>query len=576
MEKLKGIGASAGISGVAKTFVIKEEDFEIKQETISDIESEIKKYEDAILVAEKQLEEIKAESIEKLGAEQAEIFEAHINILKDPEFGTQIKGKVEAEKVNASWATKEIKDMFSAMFAGMDDPYMQERAADINDVFDRVIKIIEGVEIQDLSKINEDVVIVAFDLTPSQSSQLNPEFVKGFITEIGGRTSHAAIISRTLGIPAIVGVGEDIKSIVDGEEISIDGSTGEIFYKPDEETKVNQQKAAERFAELQKEIKEFINKETVSKDGWKTKVAANIGSPADIDGVIKNGADGVGLFRSEFLYMDNSDWPTEEEQFEAYKKVLEGVDHTVVIRTLDIGGDKKLNYYKFPEELNPFLGYRAIRFQLDNEENLITQGRALVRASKFGKLAINIPMISTVEEFLKVKEIFKKIEDQLTKEGIEFGEYQLGIMVESPASVMLADKFINHADFFSIGSNDLIQYTFAADRMNAGVSYLYQPLNPALLRMLKMTIDASHAQDKWTAVCGEIASYPILTPILVGLGLDEFSMTATAVPEIRRLISKINKSEAEKLVEEVLNLETEEQVKEAVLRFSEERDLDIQ
>lgn len=572
MKNFKGIGASEGISR-AKVYVLDDSTPVISKKEISNIEEEILNFEKCLETTKTQIEEIKNKTLDKLGAEKAAIFDAHIGILLDPELINQIKTKIN-EKVNASFAVQEVAEGFKQIFLSMDDEYMRERAADISDVTSRLVKVLEGIKIADPSAIDEEVIIVAHDITPSVSSQLEPEFVKGFITEIGGRTSHSAIMARSLEIPAIVGVGKDVFTLEESEIVVMDGSTGEFTYKPDTETDELFSKRKEAFEEFKEKASLFIDKDSKTIDGWKTKVAANIGTPADLQGVKENGAEGVGLFRSEFLYMDSEDWPTEEEQFAAYKEVVETLsDQKVVIRTLDIGGDKILKYFKFEEEMNPFLGYRAIRLQLDKQELLITQARALLRASAFGKLAINIPMIATIEEFRMVKEIFKKVEKQLSDENIEFGDYELGIMVEAPAAVALADIFAKEADFFSIGSNDLIQYTFAADRMSQKVSYLYQPLNPSILRMVKQTIDASHKEGKWTAICGEMAGEPLLTPILVGMGLDEFSMSATSVLKIRKLISEIDKKEAEELVEQVLSLATEKEVKEAVETFLEKRNI---
>ncbi len=574
MKKYNGIGASNGISH-AKAYILVDNMPIIEKISVEDAQSEINKYDEAVNVASEQIAKLKEGAMEKLGAEKAAVFDAHLGILMDPEMANQVKAKIENEKVNASFATMEVANFFKDMFLSMDDEYMRERAADVSDVTNRLIKIIEGVEIKDLTLINEEVIIIAHDLTPSETSQLNPAFVKGFITEIGGRTSHSAIMARSLEIPAVVGVGKTVFEIEEGVDLLVDGSTGEILVNPESEIVEEFKTRADRLAARREIELTFKDKESTSKDGWKTNVSANIGSPNDIESTLANGADGVGLFRSEFLYMDSDNWPTEEEQFDAYKKVLESIDHTVVIRTLDIGGDKTLNYYKFPYEMNPFLGYRAIRLQLDKLDIFDTQIRALLRASAFGKLAVNIPMIATIDEFKAVRERFNKIEGELKAEGVQVGEYELGVMVEVPAVVELADKFAKYADFFSVGTNDLIQYTFAADRMSESVSYLYQPFNPAILRKLKTIIDATHKEGKWSAICGEMAGEPLLTPVLVGMGLDEFSMSATSILNIRRIISEINKSEAEVLVDQVLDAETEAEVKELINKFLDERGIEI-
>ncbi len=574
MNKFNGIGASNGISH-AKAYVLVDNMPTIEKVSVEDAQAEITKYDNAVAIASEQITKLKEGAMEKLGAEKAAVFDAHIGILMDPEMANQVKAKIEGEKVNASFATKEVADFFINMFTSMDDEYMKERAADVADVTNRLIKLIEGVEIKDLTLINEEVVILAHDLTPSETSQLNPEFVKGFITEIGGRTSHSAIMARSLEIPAVVGCGAQVFDVQEGTDLLMDGSTGEVLLSPSADEVEDFKMRAERLAARREIELTFKDRKSTTKDGWETKVAANIGSPSDIESVNNNGADGVGLFRSEFLYMDSDNWPTEEEQFEAYKAVLEGIDGKIVIRTLDIGGDKKLNYFEFPYEMNPFLGYRAVRLQLDKLDIFDTQIRALLRASAFGKLAVNVPMVATIEEVKAVRERFEMIEAELKSAGVSVGNYELGIMVEVPSTVELADKFAKYSDFFSVGSNDLIQYTFAADRMSESVSYLYQPYNPAILRKLKTIIDASHAEGKWTAICGEMAGEPLLTPVLVGMGLDEFSMSATSVLNIRRLISEINKSEAEELVTRVLDLETQDEVIAEIESFLDERGIEI-
>ncbi|NQX83357.1 MAG: phosphoenolpyruvate--protein phosphotransferase [Mycoplasmataceae bacterium] len=566
MIKFNGIGASNGISN-AKAYILKDNMPKIIRKIIKEPQTEIAKFENAQKIAAEQIINLKKKAIEKLGTEKAIVFDAHLGILMDPEMISQVNNKIKLEKINASFAISEVANIFKQMFLSMDSDYMKERVADVTDVTTRLIKIIEGIEIKDLSLINEEVIIIAHDLTPSETSQLNIKFIKGFITEIGGKTSHSAIMARTLEIPAIVGVGSVVFDILENQMILMDGNSGEIIINPNTQIIKDFKEKTENLKKTRKIELTFKNKNSISKDGWHTEISSNIGSPNDIESVNNNGSDGIGLFRTEFLYMDAEDWPTEEEQFQAYKKVLESVKGRVVIRTLDIGGDKTLNYFKFPYEMNPFLGYRAIRLQLDKTDIFDIQIRALLRASAFGKLAVNIPMISIIEEFKMVKERFKKNEKKLKSEGYKIGKYELGIMVEVPSTVELADKFAKYADFFSVGTNDLIQYTFAADRMSKSVSYLYQPFSPATLRKLKRIIDASHKEGKWTAICGEVASEPMLTPVLVGMGLDEFSMSSTSILQIRKIVSEINKSEAEKLVDLVLNVETQEEVKKLIQLF---------
>ncbi len=575
MKKITGTGASIGIA-TAKAYILENKNLEISKLAIINHDQEIKKFDNAIVKAKEQILKLRENAQNKLGEEKAAVFNAHLDILTDPELALQVKNKVKEENVNVAFAVQEVAKSFKKIFVAMDDDYMKERIADIADVTSRLIKIIEGLEIHDLTLINEEIIIVANDLTPSETSQLNPKFVKGFITAIGGRTSHSAIMARTLEIPAVLGIGKEISTINAKQLILMDGKAGEIFLSPTPKLIKEYEVKAKELATKKVAQAKFKDKKTISKDGWLTEIAANIGSPADLDGVFANGAEAIGLFRTEFLYMEASAWPTEEQQFKAYKEVLEKMDgKRVLIRTLDIGGDKTLSYYQFAKEMNPFLGYRAIRLQLDKPKVLEAQFRALLRASAFGKLAINIPMIATIDEFLKVKEHFTRIEKELKKEKIVVGKYELGIMVEIPSVVELADKFAKYADFFSVGTNDLIQYTFAADRMGEAVSYLYQPFNPAILKKLQTIINAAHKAGKWAAICGETAGEPKLTPILMGLELDEFSMSASSILQIRKLISEINFKDAKKLTAKVLDLETQDEVLAVIDEFFKAHNLKI-
>lgn len=412
-----------------------------------------------------------------------------------------------------------------------------------------------GVKIPSPATINEEVVIVAKDLTPSDTAQLNRDYVKGFVTDIGGRTSHSAIMARSLEIPAVVGTKEVTQVIAEGDMVIIDGLEGDIIIRPNEETIAVYQEKAAAFKEQQLEWAKLKDSKSLSKDGKQIEIAANIGTPKDLTGVIENGAEGIGLYRTEFLYMDSEDFPTEDEQYEAYKAVLEGVNgQAVVVRTMDIGGDKELPYLQLPEEMNPFLGYRAVRISLAETEMFRTQLRALLRASVHGKLRIMFPMIATVNEFRDAKAILDEEKAKLEAEGTEVSnEIQVGIMIEIPAAAVLAHQFAKEVDFFSIGTNDLIQYTMAADRMNERVSYLYQPYNPAILTLLKHVIDSAHAEGKWVGMCGEMAGDQTAVPLLLGLGLDEFSMSASSVLKTRSLVAKLDSKEMEKLANKAIN-----------------------
>ncbi len=568
--ELKGIGASSGIA-VAKVFELLEANIEIKKVS-SKPEEEYKKLDVAIKDTIDQISIIKEKAAKNLDAEHAAVFDAHIQVVSDPMMVDEIKQLIKKEKCNALWATNEVFNKYTEMFASMEDAYMKERAADIKDVATRVINSIAGVKTSDVSSIDEEVIIVGEDLTPSDTAQLNKQFAKGFATNIGGRTSHSAIMARSLEIPAVLGLGKITEEVKSGDTLIIDGDEGIVIINPSKE---EIKKYKEKHAALIKEaklLKKFIGKKSLTRDGHKVEIAGNIGSPNDVAGVLEHDAEAVGLFRSEFLYMDAKDWPTEEQQFESYKTALSGMDgRKVVVRTLDIGGDKTLSYYKFPEEMNPFLGYRAIRLCLDQLDVFKTQLRALVRASKFGKLAIMFPMIATIDEFKTAKGILEEVHADLVKEGVEVTPIQkieVGMMVEVPAAAVNAKKFAKYVDFFSIGTNDLMQYTMAADRMSEKVSYLYQPLNPSILNLIKMTIDGAHEYGKWVGMCGEMAGDKDVIPVLLGLGLDEFSMSATSVLKARKQISKINLKEAQILAKKAIDSETQSDVIKLVNNFN--------
>lgn len=570
-KMLKGIAASDGIAA-AKAYMLVQPDLSFSETSIDDPEAEIKRLDDAVEASKSELELIKQKATENLGEEEAQVFEAHLTILADPELLGQIKDKVKNDKVNAEAALKSVTDMFIEMFEAMtDNAYMQERAGDIRDVTKRIMSHLLGVTLPNPALIQEEVVIVAHDLTPSDTAQLDRNYVKGFITDIGGRTSHSAIMSRTLEIPAVVGSGSATTDIQEGEMVIIDGINGDALVNPtDAELADYKQKAAE-FAAQKEEWARLKDAKSVSADGKEVLLGANIGTPDDVLGANDNGAEAVGLFRSEFLYMNSNELPTEDEQYEAYKAALEGMSgKQVVVRTMDIGGDKELPYLPLPEEQNPFLGYRAIRICLDRQDIFRTQLRALLRASKYGRLAIMFPMIATVQEFKDAKAIFEEEKANLVASGVEVSDdIQVGMMMEIPAAAMIADKLAKYADFFSIGTNDLIQYSMAADRGNERVSYLYQPYNPSILRLIKNIIDASHKEGKWTGMCGEMAGDQIAVPLLLGLGLDEFSMSATSILKTRSLIKKLDSKEMKELADKaVSDCETVDEVVSLVKEFT--------
>ena len=571
---LQGIAASDGIA-IAKVYTLTEPDLTVTKVTVEDSEKEVSRLDDALAASIKDVELIKETALKNLGEEEAQVFDAHLMVLSDPELIGQVKDSITSNKVNAESALKEVTDMFISIFAGMEDnPYMQERAADIRDVSKRILAHLLGVKIPSPATIKDEVIIVAADLTPSDTAQLNRQYVKAFVTDIGGRTSHSAIMARSLEIPAIVGTKEVTSIAKDGDIIIVDGLSGDVFLNPSEEVIAEYRAKAEAFAAQQAEWEKLKDADTFTKDGHQVELAANIGTPKDLEGVIHNGAEGVGLYRTEFLYMDSHDMPTEEDQFEAYKAVLEGMNgKPVVVRTMDIGGDKELPYLPLPHEMNPFLGYRAIRISLNEPEMFRTQLRALLRASVYGKLRIMFPMIATLNDFRGAKALLEEEKAKLIAEGVAVSDdIQVGIMIEIPAAAVLAHQFAKEVDFFSIGTNDLIQYTMAADRMNERVSYLYQPYNPSILTLIKHVIDSAHKEGKWAGMCGEMAGDQTAVPLLVGLGLDEFSMSASSVLKTRSLISKLTLSDMQALADKAINecatvQEVEALVEEAVSKI---------
>ena len=571
---LQGIAASDGIA-IAKVYTLTEPDLTVTKVTVEDSEKEVSRLDDALAASIKDVELIKETALKNLGEEEAQVFDAHLMVLSDPELIGQVKDNITSNKVNAESALKEVTDMFISIFAGMEDnPYMQERAADIRDVSKRILAHLLGVKIPSPATIKDEVIIVAADLTPSDTAQLNRQYVKAFVTDIGGRTSHSAIMARSLEIPAIVGTKEVTSIAKDGDIIIVDGLSGDVFLNPSEEVIAEYRAKAEAFAAQQAEWEKLKDSKTYTKDGHQVELAANIGTPKDLEGVVNNGAEGVGLYRTEFLYMDSHEMPTEEDQFEAYKAVLEGMNgKPVVVRTMDIGGDKELPYLPLPHEMNPFLGYRAIRISLNEPEMFRTQLRALLRASVYGKLRIMFPMIATLNDFRGAKALLEEEKAKLIAEGVAVSDdIQVGIMIEIPAAAVLAHQFAKEVDFFSIGTNDLIQYTMAADRMNERVSYLYQPYNPSILTLIKHVIDSAHKEGKWAGMCGEMAGDQTAVPLLVGLGLDEFSMSASSVLKTRSLIAKLTLSDMQALADKAINecatvQEVEALVEEAVSKI---------
>ncbi|WP_173401250.1 phosphoenolpyruvate--protein phosphotransferase [Halalkalibacter akibai] len=565
MLKLTGIAASSGVA-IAKAFVHEEPDMTIELKEVQDPESEVQRLVAALTKSKEELSVIKDKTEKELGPDKAEIFAAHLLVLSDPELVDAVKDKITTDKQNAEYAMNEVSSMFISMFENMDNEYMKERAADIRDVSTRVLGHLLGVEVQSLATISEETIIIAKDLTPSDTAQLNPEFIKGFATDIGGRTSHSAIMSRSLEIPAVVGAKEVTAQIQTGMTVIVDGLDGVVIVEPTEEEIASYTKKRDDFAKQKTEWAKLVSEQTTTKDGQHVELAANIGTPKDLDGVINNGAEGIGLYRTEFLYMGRTELPSEEEQFEAYKEVVERMEgKPVVIRTLDIGGDKELPYLDLPKEMNPFLGFRAIRLCLEEQDIFRTQLRALLRASAFGNLKVMFPMIATLDEFRQAKAVLLEEKSKLVSNGVSVSEdMEIGMMVEIPSTAVAADLFAKEVDFFSIGTNDLIQYTMAADRMNEQVSYLYQPYHPAILRLVKMVVDAAHKEGKWAGMCGEMAGDEVAIPLLLGLGLDEFSMSATSILPARSQLLSLSKEELASFANDMLYLDTAAEVEERV------------
>ncbi len=533
---IRGIAASKGYA-IGKIYVHQEVDINISEDLIGDIAAEREKLQRAIDKSKEQIEKIKEKTTKTMGAEKAEVFEAHITLLEDPEFTGAMLMEIENNKSNSMKAVNDVMNTFVMIFEGMEDEYMRERAADIKDVSKRVIANIAGASVGGFDIEEENTIVVAHDLTPSDTAQLDRSKVVAFLTNIGGRTSHSAIMARTLEIPAVVGLKDITEKVHNGDTVIVDGTEGIVIINP-EQSVIEEYKDRKLAYEKEKEeLKKLIEVKTVTSTGKRIEVCGNIGKPEDVDQVLANGGDGIGLFRTEFLYMDREDMPSEEEQYNAYKYVLEKMENRpVVIRTLDIGGDKKLPYLPMPEEMNPFLGYRAIRLCLDRPEIFKIQLRALLRASAYGNLKVMFPMISSLNEYEQAMAIVKECKEELRNEGKSFSEdIEWGIMVEIPAAAVCADELAKHVDFFSIGTNDLIQYTLAADRMSEKVSYLYNPMHPAVLRLIKMTIEGAHSQGKWCGMCGEMAGDEEAIPTLLEYGLDEFSMSATSILPAKKI-----------------------------------------
>ncbi|HIW70263.1 MAG TPA: phosphoenolpyruvate--protein phosphotransferase [Candidatus Limosilactobacillus merdipullorum] len=564
---VKGIAASDGI-GIAEVYLLVDPDLSFEKKTIDDTDAEYKRVEKAFADSIDELNKIKENAKDRLGDDELAVFDAHIAILSDPEMKGQIQQEIDGKKVTAEQATTDVMDMFSDTLAAMkDNKYMQERAADVKDVEKRALSHLLGKQLPNIAAIDKPVVIVAHEITPSDTSQMDKKFVKGMVTDLGGRTSHAAIMSRTLRIPAIVGSENITSNVKSGQKIIVDGLNGDAIVDPSDDEVAEYEKKAADFEKERAEWAKMVDAPSKSKDGKEFEIAANIGTPDDVVDAMKQGADGVGLFRSEFLYMGSDHMPTEDEQFEAYKKAVVGMKgKPVVVRTLDIGGDKPLDYLPLPKEMNPFLGYRAIRISLHDPEKIFKpQLRALIRASEFGPISIMFPMIGTLAELRAAKKVYNECVEELQKDHPGIGKnVKIGMMIEVPLAAINADKMAEEVDFFSIGTNDLIQYNFAADRGNDAVSYLYQPLNPAFLGLINHVIKAAHRHNTKAAMCGEMAGDELALPLLMGMGLDEYSMSATSILRTRSMMSKLDTKDCEALVDKALKMDTQEEVEKLV------------
>lgn len=556
-SSIQGIAASAGIA-IAKAFTLQVPNLTIEKRLTSDDAVEYTRLDNALAASIADLEKIKARALRKIGEEQAAIFQAHLLVLSDPEWISQVKDYVANEHVNVEFAVQTVSQTFIELFEAMDNEYMRERAADIRDVTKRVLAHLLGQPLIDLTALDEEVIIVAEDLTPSDTAQLNKEFVQGFTTDIGGRTSHSAILARTLEIPAVVGTNEATRSIHHGDKVIVDGLEGHVIINPSEQEIAKYREKQAQYSAQAVAWAALAHEVSQTADGHQVELTANIGAPDDVASVLANGGEGIGLYRTEFLYMGRKTLPTEDEQFEAYKAVLEKMENKpVVVRTLDIGGDKELPYLRLPHEMNPFLGYRAIRLCLDEQTIFRTQLRALLRASVYGNLKIMFPMIATIHEFREAKAVLLDVKAELQQQRMEVSDtIDIGMMVEIPSSAVMADVFAKEVDFFSIGTNDLIQYTMAADRMNERVAYLYQPYNPAILKLVQFVINAAQKEGKWVGMCGEMAGDEVALPILLGLGLDEFSMSATSILRARSQLKRLSIQQAQAAIPDIMAMAT--------------------
>lgn len=565
----RGTNASAGI-GIGKAAIIKEVELVIRPDKIADGNAEVERFRRAVQETVDQTQALADDLATKVGEKEAEIMQGHLMLLMDPMLTGEIENTIKNETVCSEYAIETVCTMYADMFAAMDDELMQQRATDMRDIKTRMQQILQGVKAVDIASLPQNSIIVARDLTPSMTAGINPAHVMGIVTELGGKTSHSAILARALEIPAVVAVSGVMDQITEGASIVLDGSEGIVIVGPDEATAAEYEKKRQEFLQEKKELEKYIGQPTITRDGVTVELVANIGKPDDVDKVLQYDGEGVGLFRTEFLFMDRSAMPTEEEQFEAYKKVASALDgKPVIIRTLDIGGDKEISYMGLEKDENPFLGYRAIRYCLDRKEDIYKpQLRALLRASAFGNIKIMIPMVTCIEEFREAKALVEELKAELESQKIAYNkDIQVGIMVETAAASLMADVFAKEADFFSIGTNDLTQYTMSVDRGNDKVSYLYSTFNPAVLRSIRHIIACGRAEGIMVGMCGEAASDPMMIPLLLAFGLNEFSMSASAILKARKMITSFSTKELQETADKAMSFVTAKEVEDYMKTF---------
>lgn len=567
----KGTSASSGI-GIGKAVIVEEAELVIKQENVSDVEAELGRFKGALEQSVKDTEELAADLATRVGEKEAEILQGHIMLLSDPMLTGEIENSIKNDGVNSEFAIETVCNMYADMFASMGDELMQQRATDMRDIKTRMQKILLGVRSVDIASLPAGSVIVAKDLTPSMTAGINPANVTGIVTELGGRTSHSAILARALEIPAVVAVENLMEQVKDGDDLVLDGSTGEVMVNPDAAVRAEYETKRDVFLKEKKELEQYIGKPSVTKDGVQVEIVANIGKPEDAEKVLQYDGEGVGLFRTEFLFMDRTSMPTEEEQFEAYKKVAIAMNgKPVIIRTLDIGGDKEIPYMGLEKDENPFLGYRAIRFCLDRKEDIYKpQLRALLRASAFGNIRIMVPLVTCIEEYREARGLVEELKTELDEAGIAYKkDIQVGIMVETAAASLIADIFAREVDFFSIGTNDLTQYTMSVDRGNKKVSYLYSTFNPAVLRSIRHIIACGREAGIMVGMCGEAASDPMMIPLLLAFGLNEFSMSASAILRARKMVTEYSVQELQAVADKAMSFATTAEVEQYMKEFVE-------